>query len=93
MAVPGRPPENESGDVERISVGGMARDIESRERREKIVFKVSKRGRMTVSRYAIRTMRRTSRTAAPQKSRAISGDMRVPWPANSRSRGRKTACM
>jgi hypothetical protein len=30
---------------------------------------------------------------APQKSRACSGDMRGPWPENSRSRGRKTACM
>jgi len=30
---------------------------------------------------------------APQKSRACSEDMRGPWPENSRSRGRKTACM
>ena len=105
----GLPPENESGDVERISAAGRERETESRERREKIVFRVSKRGRMTVSRYAISTMRRTSRACeagmlvvmllvddegrAPQNSRAASGDMRGPWPENSRSRGRKTACI
>jgi len=50
MAVPGRPPEKESGDVERMSVVGREREMESRERREKIVFRVSKRGRITVSR-------------------------------------------
>jgi hypothetical protein len=50
MAVPGRPPEKLSGDVERISVGGIAREMESKESREKIVFSVSKRGRITVSR-------------------------------------------
>ena len=65
MAVEGRPPEmleKESGDVERVSVEGRWRAMFSSERREKMVFKVSYRGRMTVSRYAIRTMRRTSRT-------------------------------
>lgn len=61
-----------------------------------------------MSRYAMSTMRRTSRTweagidplpvplvegSAPQNSRACSDDMTVPFPANSRSRGRKTACM
>ena len=84
----------------------MAREIESSDSREKMVFKVSKRGRISVSRYAMRTIRRTSRAweagmlppaveegRAPQKSRAVSGDMRGPWPENSRSRGRKTACM
>lgn len=45
MAVEGRPPEKESGDVERLSVGGMAREMESRERRENIVLSVSKRGK------------------------------------------------
>jgi hypothetical protein len=50
MAVPGRPPEKESGDAERTSLAGSARLIESKLNREKIVFKVSKRGRMTVSR-------------------------------------------
>jgi hypothetical protein len=30
---------------------------------------------------------------APQKSRAVSEGMRGPWPENSRSRGRNTACM
>jgi hypothetical protein len=50
MAVPGRPPENESGEVERMSAVGRDNEIESSESREKIVFKVSKRGSMTVSR-------------------------------------------
>lgn len=36
--------------MEGASVGGIAREMESRERREKMVFRVSKRGRMTVSR-------------------------------------------
>lgn len=58
MAVEGRP--NESGEVERMSVGGRARDIDSSERREKIVLRVSKRGRITVSRYAVRTILLTS---------------------------------
>ena len=65
MAVEGRPPEmleKESGDVESVSVEGRWRAMFSSERREKMVFKVSYRGRMTVSRYAMRTMRRTSRT-------------------------------
>jgi len=111
MAVPGRPDtegfENESGEVDRMSVEGMVREMESRERREKMVLRVSKRGRMTVSRYAVRTMRRTSNAweagmfpapllegvdgKAPQKSRACSFDMRVPEPENSKSKGRKTA--
>ena len=104
----GRPPENESGEVERMSVAGMERDIDSRERRENIVLRGSNRGRMTVSRYAVRTIRRTSRAceagmlplgslvemgSAPQNSRACSGVMRGPWPENSRSKGRNTACM
>jgi hypothetical protein len=50
MAVPGRPPEKESGDVERTSVAGNARLMLSKDSLEKIVFKVSKRGRITVSR-------------------------------------------
>jgi len=48
--VPGLPVENESGLVERISLFGIDREIESRLKREKIVFKVSKRGKITVSR-------------------------------------------
>jgi hypothetical protein len=46
----GLPPEKESGDVDRISAPGIDRDIESSERREKIVFSVSNLGRITVSR-------------------------------------------
>ncbi len=42
--------EKESGDVERMSAVGRDKEIESSERREKIVFNVSKRGSMTVSR-------------------------------------------
>lgn len=103
MAVEGRP--NESGDVEKMSVGGRARDIDSKESREKIVLRVSKRGRITVSLYERRTIRRTSRAweagislleeegSAPQKSRAVSEGIKGPWPVNSRSRGRKTACI
>lgn len=30
---------------------------------------------------------------APQKSCAASGDIKGPWPLNSRSRGKNTACM
>jgi hypothetical protein len=44
MAVEGRPPEmleKESGEVERVSVDGRLREMLSRERREKMVFKVS----------------------------------------------------
>lgn len=106
MAVPGRPPENESGDVERTSLTGSANEMLSKLNLEKIVFSVSKRGRITVSRYATSTIRRTSKACeagmldpfeeegkAPQKSRAVSGGMRGPWPENSRSRGRNTACM
>jgi len=48
--VPGLPVEKESGLVERMSFDGIDSDIESRLKRENIVFKVSKRGRMTVSR-------------------------------------------
>ena len=106
MAVDGLPPEKESGDVERMSEAGMDNDIDSRDKRENIVFKVSNRGRITVSRYAIKTIRRTSRACdagvfpfeslvdvgrAPQNSRACSVVMRGPWPENSRSKGRKTA--
>jgi len=50
MAVDGLPPENESGDVERISWPGSESEMESRDRRENIVLRVSKRGRITVSR-------------------------------------------
>jgi len=52
MAVEGRPPLKESGDEERMSEEGIVRVPvrESRERREKMVLRVSKRGRMTVSR-------------------------------------------
>lgn len=119
MAVLGR--LKESGEEERFSLSGggggrCGRFMDSRERREKSVLRVSKRGRITVSRYAVRTMRRTSRTwpagtlaaapfglalgfeaevmgKAPQKERAWSGVIRGPRPENSRSRGRKTACM
>ena len=105
--MPGLPPEKESGEVDKISEVGREREIESSDSRENIVLRVSKRGRMTVSRYEVRTIRRTSSACeagilvrlwfvdgkAPQKSRACSGDMRGPWPENSRSRGRKTACM
>jgi hypothetical protein len=59
--VPGLPVENESGLVLKISLVGIDKLIESRLKRENIVFKVSKRGRMTVSRYDVKTMRRTSR--------------------------------
>ncbi len=47
----------------KISVLGIAsgREMESNDSREKIVLRVSKRGRITVSLYAVRTMRRTSR--------------------------------
>jgi len=48
--VPGLPVENESGLVLKISLVGIDKLIESRLSRENIVFKVSKRGRMTVSR-------------------------------------------
>lgn len=53
MAVEGRPPEmleKESGDVERVSEDGILRAMLSSESREKSVFRVSKRGRMMVSR-------------------------------------------
>lgn len=53
MAVEGR--LKESGEEERLSLrgggsGSCGRLMESRERREKMVLRVSKRGRMTVSR-------------------------------------------
>ena len=44
MAVEGRPTERaekESGEVERVSAEGSAREMLSSERREKIVFRVS----------------------------------------------------
>ncbi len=50
MAVPGLPVEKESGLVDKISVVGKDNDIESRLKRENIVLRVSKRGRITVSR-------------------------------------------
>jgi hypothetical protein len=50
IAVDGLPPEKESGDVERISWLGSESEMESRDKREKIVLRVSKRGRITVSR-------------------------------------------
>ncbi len=50
MAVPGRPVEKESGDVERMSAPGSESEMLSSDNREKIVLRVSKRGRMTVSR-------------------------------------------
>lgn len=110
IAVDGLPPEKESGLVDSISVAGNERLIESRLNLENIVLRVSKRGKMTVSRYAVRTMRRTSNAwlagmlafplfsleevgRTPQKSRAWSSDMSGPRPENSKSRGRKTACM
>lgn len=117
--MPGR--LKESGEEERFSLSGggggrWGRFMDSSERREKSVLRVSKRGRMTVSRYAVRTIRRTSSTwpagtlaaapfglvlgfeaefrgSAPQKERAWSCVIRGPCPENSRSSGRKTACM
>ncbi len=119
MAVLGR--LNESGEEERLSLseggrGRCGRLMDSRLRREKSVLRVSNLGRITVSRYAVRTIRRTSSTwlagtlaaaplelvwgfegeergRAPQKERAWSCVMRGPWPENSRSSGRKTACI
>ena len=74
---------------------GSGKASESRERREKICFRESKRGRMTLSRNAVRTIFPTSRSelAVPKKSRAWMVLRRGPLPENSRSRGRKTACM
>ena len=65
MAVLGR--LKESGEEERFSLRGggggrWGRLIDSRLSREKSVLRVSKRVRITVSRYAVRTIRRTSRT-------------------------------
>jgi len=60
IAVPGRPPEKESGLELKISAPGILKDIESRLNLEKMVFNVSNLGKITVSRYAVRTIRRTS---------------------------------
>lgn len=67
MAVPGRPPVlKESGEDDRLSVELdwvlMFEFIDSRLNRENIIFRFSKRGRMTVSRKAVRTILRTSST-------------------------------
>lgn len=48
--MPGLPVEKESGLVERMSLVGMDNEIESNDNRENIVLRVSKRGRITVSR-------------------------------------------
>lgn len=53
-------PMNESGDVDSVSAAGSERDMDSSDSLENIVLSVSKRGRMTVSRYAVRTILLTS---------------------------------
>ncbi len=103
MAVLGRPAELEEdpgGEELSISFGEgmfdeglMGRERDSKDRREKSCLRFSKRGRITLSRNEVRTNRRTSNCSPLKKSRACAEVRKGPFPENSRSRGKKTACM
>lgn len=65
IAVPGLLPSPvlyESGELDNTSDDGTGNVIESRDKREKICLSISNLGKITVSRKAVRTILRTSRT-------------------------------